>query len=114
MGREEEDEEEDIVILEGEDGEEIAFQVLAVVEVDGQDYALLVEIDDDGELPEEFDVHVFRYKARTGPSSTTTWTRRRSRRCAKPPPSCSTNPTPNRCVHRSTSRRTWTRRCPRS
>ena len=62
MGREEEDEEEDIVILEGEDGEEIAFQVLAVVEVDGQDYALLVEIDDDGELPEEFDVHVFRYK----------------------------------------------------
>lgn len=58
---EEEDGDDDIVVLIGEDGAEIAFQVLAVVEVEGQDYALLVEVDEEGELPEEFDVHVFRY-----------------------------------------------------
>ena len=62
MGGKDEEEDDEIVILEGENGEEIAFQVLAVVEVDGQDYALLVEIDEEGELPEEFDVHVFKYK----------------------------------------------------
>ncbi len=62
MGGKDEEDDDEIVILEGEDGEEIAFQVLAIVEVDGQDYALLVEIDEEGELPEEFDVHVFKYK----------------------------------------------------
>ncbi len=62
MGGNEEEDDDEIVFLTGEDGEEIAFQVLAVVEVDGQDYALLVEIDDDGEMPDEFDVHVFKYK----------------------------------------------------
>jgi uncharacterized protein YrzB (UPF0473 family) len=62
MGGKEEEEDDDVVVLEGENGEEIAFQVIAIVEVDGQDYALLVELDDEGEVPEEFEVNVFRYK----------------------------------------------------
>lgn len=60
--REEAPGEDDIVVLTGEDGEDVAFQVLAIVKVEGQEYALLGEVDEEtGELPEEIDVHVFRY-----------------------------------------------------
>jgi uncharacterized protein YrzB (UPF0473 family) len=66
MGRDDGDDndgDDDIVVLTSDDGEEIAFEVLGVVEVEGQDYALLTpaEPDDDDE-GDGVDVHVFRYK----------------------------------------------------
>lgn len=60
MGAEEE-QDDDVVVLVAEDGTEVAFQVLAIVEVEGHDYALLAELDAEGELPDEIDVHVFKY-----------------------------------------------------
>lgn len=62
------DGDDDIVVLTSDDGEEIAFEVLGVVEVEGQSYALLTpaEPEDDevaeGEDENGVDVHVFRYK----------------------------------------------------
>lgn len=67
MGRdggdqEQEDGDDDIVVLTADDGEEIPFEVLGVVEVDGQEYALLTPADADEDDEEGVDVHVFRYR----------------------------------------------------
>ena len=59
MGRDEEDDDE-VVVLTTEDGEELAFEVLGVLEVDGKEYALLTP-SDEAEDPEGIDVHIFSY-----------------------------------------------------
>lgn len=62
-GADDEDDEgdDDIVVLTADDGEEIPFEVLGVVEVEGQEYALLTPADAEDE-DEGVDIHVFRYR----------------------------------------------------
>jgi uncharacterized protein YrzB (UPF0473 family) len=60
MGRDDEGEDDEVVVLTTEDGEELAFEVLGVLEVDGKEYALLTP-SDEAEDPEGIDVHIFSY-----------------------------------------------------
>lgn len=63
MGHEEEDDDSgEVVTLTDDDGNEVTFEMLAIVEVDGQDYALLTPVDLDDEGEEGIDIHIFRYK----------------------------------------------------
>lgn len=46
----EEDGEEEIITLTDDEGEDISFRVLAHMEVDGKDYLVLEDIDEDGSV----------------------------------------------------------------
>lgn len=55
----EDEEEEDIVILTDAEGNEVEYQLLAIVEVDGENYALLTPDEEEAESTEVF---IFRYE----------------------------------------------------
>jgi uncharacterized protein YrzB (UPF0473 family) len=61
MSGPEEEDENDVVVLTSEEGEEISFEVLGIIDVDGKEYALLTPVDESDD-PAGIDVHIFSYE----------------------------------------------------
>lgn len=56
----------DTVTLEMEDGTKSAFAIVAVYPVEEQQYVVMIPVDENGEVPEDAEMEIFRFKQLEG------------------------------------------------